>query len=298
MSEYQQLMATADFSCEWVQRGLLFAYQTEKKLDAYASTNQLLSDQFNEPARRLSGSEVVALEPALREGLAGAWYYEHDAHLRPNLLVSEMRQRLQAAGVVFLEQTEPVRLSGSSGTATSLQTSGQTLAADAFLFACGAWTPLMSEHLGCTIPIQPGKGYSLTFQRPSICPEIPLIFPEHRVAVTPMQSALRLGSIMEFSGYDESLRPERLKLLTEGAKPYLKEMPGGKVDETWYGWRPMTYDSLPVIDRSPRWGNVWVASGHNMLGLTMAPATGRLVAELMSSGSPHIDPTPYRISRF
>ena len=91
-----------------------------------------------------------------------------------------------------------------------------------FVVAAGAWTPLLNDHLGCRVPIQPGKGYSLTMPRPAICPKIPLIFPETRVAVTPFQSGYRLGSTMEFAGYDESIRPERLQLLKDGATGYLQ----------------------------------------------------------------------------
>ena len=298
MSEYHQLVQQAGIDCEWVEQGLLFAYKNQRALDAYATTNELLATQFNEPAEYLTGEQLVTLEPALKDDLAGAWYYKHDAHLRPNRLIQEMKRRLEDEGTLFLEQTEPQRISGTGTRATSIETQGQTLAADAFLFAVGAWTPMMSEYLGCRIPIQPGKGYSMTFKRPDICPQIPLIFPEHRVAVTPMQRSLRLGSIMEFAGYDETLRPDRLRLLTDGAKHYLRHVPQANAEETWYGWRPMTYDSLPVIDVSPRWSNVWIATGHNMLGLSMAPATGRLIAEMLAQRTPHIDPTPFKVSRF
>ena len=118
------------------------------------------------------------------------------------------------------------------------------------------------------------------------------------MAVTPFQSGYRLGSTMEFAGYDESIRPERLQLLKDGATDYLKEPYCEPVLEEWFGWRPMTYDSLPIIDRSPKYENIMIASGHNMLGLSMAPATGKLVAELVDGAKPHIDPAPYRVSRF
>lgn len=298
MTEYRNLVAQYGLDCEWVEQGLLFAYQSQQALDAYAATNELLTEKFNEPATYLNGQQLHALEPALKPDLAGAWHYQHDAHLRPDRLVQEMRWRLEADGVQFLEGTQPQRISGTGSTATSMTTNNETLAADAFLFACGAWTPMMAEFLGCRLPIQPGKGYSLTFQRPPTCPRTPIIFPEHRVAVTPMQSCLRLGSIMEFAGYDQSLRPARLKLLTQGASHYLKLMPDTPPLETWYGWRPMTYDSLPIIDVSPRWNNVWIAAGHNMLGLSMAPATGRLISEMVAQQTPHIDPKPYSASRF
>jgi D-amino-acid dehydrogenase len=167
-----------------------------------------------------------------------------------------------------------------------------------FVVATGAWTPLLNRQLGCRLPIQPGKGYSITMPRPSICPGMPLIFPETRVAVTPFQSGYRLGSTMEFAGYDASLRRERLQLLRDGVKDYLREPYCEPVLEEWYGWRPMTYDSLPIIDYSPAYPNVIIAAGHNMLGLSMAPATGKLVAEMASGGVPHIDPGPYRAARF
>ena len=69
-----------------------------------------------------------------------------------------------------------------------------------FVVATGAWTPLLNRELGCRVPIQPGKGYSITMPRPALCPTYPLIFEEHRVAVTPFARGYRLGSTMEFAG--------------------------------------------------------------------------------------------------
>ncbi len=298
MSEYEKIVHTEKIECEWQAKGLLFAYQSARELDRYESTNQLLSEHFNEPARKLCSAEVVAIEPALRESVAGGWLYEHDAHLRPDTLVASLRSALLASGASFIEDCELIRVSGQGRTAVQVDTTQGVFSADAFVFACGAWSPQLKEHVGCSIPIQPGKGYSITMPRPRICPQLPLIFPEHRVAVTPMLSGYRLGSIMEFAGYDESIRPERLALLRTGAAPYLKEPYCEPELSTWYGWRPMTYDSVPIIDRTPRWQNAWLATGHNMLGLSMAPATGRLVAELLNASPPHIDPAPYNIARF
>ena len=119
-------------------------------------------------------------------------------------------------------------------------------------------------ELGGKVPIQPGKGYSLTMPRPSICPSIPVIFPETRVVVTPFQSGYRIGSTMEFSGYDTTIDPGRLQLLRDGAAPYLREPECEPIEERWYGWRPMTWDSLPIIDRSPAMDNVVIAAGHNI----------------------------------
>jgi D-amino-acid dehydrogenase len=125
-----------------------------------------------------------------------------------------------------------------------------------------------------------------------------MIFMEHRVAVTPLQSGYRLGSTMEFAGYDSTLHRLRLELLRAGARPYLHEPYTEPVEEEWYGWRPMTPDGKPVIDQSPALSNAYIAAGHNMLGLSMAPATGKLIAELVAGAEPHIDPAPFAVGRF
>jgi D-amino-acid dehydrogenase len=298
LAEYRHLIEVERLNCEWQRRGLLFAYQTKQPFEAYAATDRLLAETFGEPARRFEGDAVCELEPALKPGLAGGWFYEHDAHLRPDKLLSSWRTLLESRGVAFIEQCEFRDFALEHGRVSQVQTSQGPLVADAVVMATGALTPRLSESLGCRVPIQPGKGYSITMPRPARCPAIPLIFPEHRVAVTPMQSGYRLGSIMEFAGYDDRISPQRLQLLTRGAVPYLHEPTAEPVVEQWTGWRPMTWDSLPIIDRAPVAENVWIAAGHNMVGISMAPGTGRLVAELLSGQPTHLDPQPYALRRF
>jgi D-amino-acid dehydrogenase len=295
---YTGLAEREEIACEWQKKGLLFVYQQQKKFEAYAATNRLLAEQFGEPAHRLDCEELCRLEPALKPGLAGGWYYEGDAHLRPDVLLKSWRQRLEDRGVTIHEHCGFVSFVQKNGRAVAARTLAGEIPADHFVVATGALTPVLSRELGCRIPIQPGKGYSLTMARPKVCPAIPLMLPEYRVAVTPMQTGYRLGSIMEFAGYDASLKPERLQLLRRGAEPFLHEPYCEPVQEQWFGWRPMTYDSLPIIDRLPNLNNVVLAAGHNMLGLSMAPATGKLVAELIAGETPHIDPQPYSLRRF
>jgi D-amino-acid dehydrogenase len=234
----------------------------------------------------------------LKPGLAGGWLYETDGHLRPDKLMRSWRQVLEARGVTVREGCDVTRFIRADGRARGLVTSHGELSADAFVVATGALTPFLNKELGCGIPIQPGKGYSITMPRPATCPSIPLVLEEHRVAVTPMKSGYRLGSTMEFAGYDTTLNRRRLDLLREGARHYLQAPYCEPVEEEWYGWRPMTYDGKPIIDRSPVLHNVYIAAGHNMLGLSMAPATGKLIAEMLSDCPPHIDPAPYAVTRF
>ena len=156
----------------------------------------------------------------------------------------------------------------------------------------------MKSALGCRTPIQVGKGYSITMNRPAVCPKFPLILEEHRVAITPWASGYRIGSTMEFAGYDATLNRARLDLLKAGAKHYLREPFVEPVLEEWNGWRPMTPDSVPIIDFAPKFRNVVIAAGHNMLGLSMATGTGKLVRELLTGQTPHVDPNLYSVKRF
>jgi len=113
-----------------------------------------------------------------------------------------------------------------------------------------------------------------------------------------MHSGYRIGSTMEFAGYDESMNRSRLELLRQGARHYLLEPEAEPVQEEWWGWRPMIYDGKPVIGPTPRFDNVWIAAGHGMLGLSMSTATGKLVAEMVCGSKPHIDAEPFAATRF
>ncbi len=311
---FEQLIQNEKLECEWEAKGLLFVFRSQGAFEHYSHTDDLLRDQFDMGAKRLDADALMNLEPSLKPGNAGGYHYEGDAHLRPDRLMSELRRVLVSLGVEIRENCEVTGFVKENGKAKAVSTkrptrkqgtdaplacaSGSGLDANAFVVATGAWTPLLNRELGCRVPIQPGKGYSLTMPRPAICPSHPLIFEEHRVAVTPFQSGYRLGSTMEFAGYDETMNRSRLAILTDAAKLYLRDPLAEPVQEEWWGWRPMTFDGLPIIDRSPAMSNVLIAAGHNMLGLSMAPATGKLVSEMLGEVKPHIDPGPYGMRRF
>jgi D-amino-acid dehydrogenase len=297
-SLFEDLIRAERLECEWETKGLLFVFQTHKAFDHYAHTDQLLTREFAMPAKRFDSDALAALEPALKPGMAGGYLYESDGHLRPDRLMSELRRVLLHLGVVIRENCDVTAFARDKGQAIAAGAGDEEFAADHFVIATGAWTPWLNHELGCLVPIQPGKGYSLTMPRPALCPAYPLIFEEHRVAVTPFASGYRLGSTMEFAGYDDRMNRNRLSILTDAAKLYLRDPLAEPVQEEWWGWRPMTSDGLPIIDRSPAMGNVLIAAGHNMLGLSMATATGKLVAEMLGAGPPHIDPAPYGLGRF
>jgi D-amino-acid dehydrogenase len=129
-------------------------------------------------------------------------------------------------------------------------------------------------------------------------PSYPMLFPEEKVGVSPFTTSMRLGSMMEFVGYDTSIPAYRIQQLRDAARPFLKASVDGEAKETWYGWRPMTWDSLPIIGPVPQLSNAHLATGHNMLGMSLATSTGKLIAEMLSGAPPHIDISPFSPARF
>lgn len=291
---YEGLVSKYQWDCEWQPKGCLFAFADEKKFLHQGHAVDKMEREYGVKFQPLVGQELEKFEPALIPGQTyGAWYFADDAHVRPDKLVKAWGNQLRLMGVEILENCRFERFLKEGNRARGVQTSQGAIEADHVVVAMGALTPFLNRELGYQIPIQPGKGYSITMNRPSVCPERPIIFEQEKVAITPMDSAYRVGSTMELSGYNDKLNPSRLRLLREGAKRYLKEPLGSIVEEEWFGWRPMTPDSKAIMDFTPKFKNVFVAAGHNMLGLSMAPATGKLVAEILGNTTPHINHKPF-----
>lgn len=305
-SLYEQLFTNEPLEAEFQREGVLFPFLSQSGMNHFAQHDRLLREHFDAGSERYDGDDVTKLEPALKPGLAGGWYFSGDAHLRPDRLMESWKTLLESRGVEIREDhaVKGFRNERSSSSPAKGKLVGRvdtikgSFEAEMFVVCTGAWTPYLNRELGCRIPIQPGKGYSLTMSRPNRCPTIPMIFEEHRVAVTPWPSGYRLGSIMEFAGYDETLNPARIQLLRDGASHYLHEPVGATVTEEWFGWRPMTPDSLPIIDRSPNFPNVFLAAGHNMLGLTLAPVTGKLISEMVNGLRTHVSTDALSLKRF
>lgn len=294
---YREVFEQENMKVDWKTDGLLFVYRDQHEFDAYAEIDAWLKKHFDMAAVPYAGKALTDLEPALKPGLAGAWLYQCDAHLRPSKLMSELRRIILAAGVTILENTEMKSFEERNGKAAAVVTSQGKVEGDEFVVATGAWTPLLSREIGIKLPIQPGKGYSITMARPKLCPKYPMILEECHVAITPFEEGYRVGSTMEFAGYDTTLNRHRLNYLRSGAAEYLHEPTAEPVEEEWYGWRPMTADGIPFIDRSPRFGNVWIGTGHSMLGISMGTGTGKLLAELITGQKPHVPVECYRVNR-
>lgn len=285
-----------DLQCEFEEEGLDYVFRDPRRFQQYMDESVVLKT-FGIATQVFGGTDYEREEPAMLPGVAGAIRFPGDARLRPDRYVAELARVVRERGGVIEEQCRVDRLEPTSDGVRLATSQGERKGGDAVI-ALGAWTPAFARRLGIRAPIQPGKGYSITYSRPARVPRHPMVLKDRSVCVTVWGSGFRLGSTMEFSGHDDTLNATRLAALERGAREFLREPVGAEVHERWCGWRPMTWDDLPLLGRAPGQRKVWIAAGHGMLGISMSTATGQLMADLMTGRPPAFDPSPYRPERF
>lgn len=293
----EELIRSEQLDCEFETTGTLNVYRDARAFAHSRWLPQALTE-CGLPVETLDGARCRELEPALNDSIVGGYRNPLDAHLRPDRYAAELARALKAKGGEIHESTKigGFRMDGSRIAAVCTDR-GEFAGRDVVL-ALGAWSPLLARQLDLRIPVQPGKGYSITYARPQRSPRIPLTLKERAVCVTAWNSGYRLGSTMEFAGYDDSLNRTRLDALRHAAAEYLHEAEGAPVIEEWCGWRPMTYDDLPILGRAGRVQNLTLATGHGMLGVTMSAATGLLIGELICGQPTALDTAPFSPARF
>jgi D-amino-acid dehydrogenase len=207
---------------------------------------------------------------------------------------------LKDMGVQFSWNTSVYGWRTEGGRITGVSTTAGDMFADEYVLAGGSWSPSMINGLGLRLPMQAGKGYSLTIEQPRFHLSKPLILTERRVAVTPMGEQLRFGGTMEISGHSDNVRAERVEQIIAGALAFFPELTAADFAgiKPWFGYRPVTPDGMPYIGRLGHFPNLATASGHAMLGLTLAPVSGLLIAELLTGRKPSVDLALLNPNRF
>lgn len=295
----QEWVARYGLICEFDGSGVDYVFRSEEGY-LHGQHELDLLREFGVGVELIDGGAYEAQDPAFKPGVAGAIRFAHDAVLRPDRYVAELARAVRERGG---ELQEYCALKGlrEDADGVALDTSHGVVRAREAVVALGAWSPRLADAIGLPAlkrAIQPGKGYSITYDRPELLPKRPVVLKEPKVCVTMWDSGYRLGSTMEFSGFDESLNPRRLAALERGAAQFLHQPLGPVERERWYGWRPMSVDDVPLIGRVPGRRGLWIASGHGMMGVSMSAGTGQLLADLIGGRAPAIDPHPYRPERF
>lgn len=299
---YEALVAELGVDVGFTRRGLLMLCHTERGLEEEAR-GAATARGMGLDARVLSATEVGALEPGIELDVVGAVHVRDDAHLDPGATMRALRARLEQDGVRFRNGTEvtglrdrrdavEVEVRGPEGTGVER--------ADALVLAGGSWSGALARRLGLRLLLQPGKGYALTIERPSQRLRTAAILVEARAAATPLGDRLRIGGTMEIAGFDPRLTPGRIEGIKRAARRYFPRLPRAELDGAapWMGFRPVSPDGLPYLGRAPRHPNVVVATGHAMMGFSLGPISGQLVAELVAGEPPSVDLTLLAPGRF
>lgn len=298
-SLYLDLAKDAGFDFGLQQRGLLMLYQSAAAEKEEAET-ALAANKAGVEAQILSHAEVQRLETGVEVTVRGGIYFPGDAHLSPHLLMKGLQKHLEAKGVKFVRNTEVKDLSAGRGKAEAVLTPSGSFPFDEIIIACGAWSPFLTRRLRLSLPLQGGKGYSFDLSGMEKNVQIPSILVEGKVAVTPMAGSLRFGGTMEIAGTDLQVNRKRVEGIVHAITKFYPGINPGMppLEKVWSGLRPCSPDGLPFIGKLRDFSNVTVATGHGMMGISLGPATGRLVCELLTGKKSSMDISAFDPRRF
>lgn len=250
----------------------------------------------------LEGAALREREPALRPEVLGGVFSPEAATVDPQRFLLELADRARLRGVAVRTGVEVTAVAVERSRVTGVRAAdGHTLPADAVVVTTGAYTGPLVTRLGYRLPLQPAKGYHCDRDPlPGRTPQLGVacMLGETSVFCTPMSGFVRFAGTLEFSGLNHEIRRGRLDQLTRSATRYLMGMGDAPARSEWCGLRPCLPDGLPVIGPAPRHAGLFVATGHAMLGLTLGPVTGKLMAEAVLEGRPSPSLHAFRLDRF
>jgi D-amino-acid dehydrogenase len=296
---YRELAKEPGFDFGLKENGILMFYKTEKAGEEEAHLAEK-GRELGLDMAVLNAAECKALQPELELDVLGAVHYRCDAHLYPNHLIAALLKHLTFKGVDIVRNHEVTKIETSGNTITKVFTGNKEWTADNYIIAGGSWSPAIAKLANIKAPLMPGKGYSFMVDEPKQRMHIPALLAEARVAITPMNGSLRYGGTMELDKINSRINMQRVKGIVESIPKYLPdlqpELPAEK--DIWFGFRPSSPDGLPYIGISNKYKNLVMATGHGMMGLSLGPATGLLVSELINGSKTSINTAAFSPDRF
>jgi D-amino-acid dehydrogenase len=280
---YQDIAAQDGFDFNLQNNGILMHYKTQKtgeeELHMSEKARSLGLDVVD-----LTPQESQALQPDIKLDVLGSVLYRCDAHMTPNALMLQMISYLEKAGVKIHRGSEVVNIDHSGSKITKVRTATQEWDADQVIIAGGAWSPEVVALTGLNLPLMPGKGYSFMFNEPKKRMHIAALLMEAKVSVTPMGDQIRFGGTMEIGPINHKINMKRVQGIVESIPRYFPDLKPAIPQEPaiWHGFRPCSPDGLPYIGRANKYSNLVIATGHGMMGLSLGPATGKLISELIT----------------
>lgn len=296
---FEELAGEWDNRFGLVRRGLLMLCRTEHGLAEERHAAERAAS-LGVPAEPVGPDEIRRLEPGVRVEAAGGVYYPRDCHLDPGRFMDELAAACRGEGVEVRHGLKAAGWESGGGEVRAVRTEAGPVEGEVFVAAGGVWTAPLLRPLGIRLPMAGGKGYAVTLDSPPRLPELCAILVEARVAVTPMGSRLRFAGTMEITAPDLTVRSARVEGMLRAIPGYLPDFPVNLLAgrPVWTGLRPCTPDGLPYLGSFAAWPNLYAAAGHAMLGLSLGPISGRLLAERISGREPAIDLAPLSPDRF
>jgi D-amino-acid dehydrogenase len=284
---YEELAGSLGNDFGLVRNGLLMLCKERHTLDEEAKTAEL-ARSLGIPADVLNPKQTAARDPSVRMDVAGSVYYPMDCHLIPDRFLASLEKKLRELGVQFIWDTPVTGWQRNGANIVAVRSSRGEHEADEFVLCGGVWSQDLLRELGLRLPLQAGKGYSLTLPQLRQLPRICAIFSEARVAVTPMAGALRFGGTMEIAGLNEDINPVRVRGIISAIPKYYPDFRQEDFNGVppWRGLRPCSPDGLPFVGRTQKFRNLSVATGHAMMGMSLGPITGKLMVEILSGEKP------------
>lgn len=296
---FEELQQEGDVGFGFEKRGLMMLYKTAKYQDEEEALGEH-AKALGLPVDVLDASQVAEKEPGLDPNVLGAVHYNCDAQIKPGAFMASMERRLARAGVDIRFDTSITSMDHQSGAVSRIHTNQGTFDADEVVICAGIWSSALAKNLGISIPMQAGKGYSVTLENPPENLQHPAILCEAKIAMTPMGRDLRVAGTMELSGTNRTISTKRVESIREQVPTYFN-----RFSPTWYGdaqpWvglRPVTPDGLPYIGRASGWKNLHLNTGHAMMGISLAPISGHLMAQTITGQSPSVSLTHLQPDRF
>ena len=285
---YRELAKDWDFGL--TERGMLMLCATEHGVEEEQHAAEF-ARRLGLEAEVLDARAIAAMEPGMTMAIAGGAFYPGDAIFAPGRFMQMLIERLHARRVELRWETAVDGFETSDGRVTAVSTPRERFIGDEFVVCGGSWSPEIVRDLKLRLPMQAGKGYSLTLPHPRQKPSRGIILAEARVAVTPLGESLRFGGTMEIAGMDESIRDARIRGIIKSVCRYFPAFTPDDFRgiEAWSGLRPCSPDGLPYIGRFARFTNLSVATGHAMMGMSLGPISWKLMAEIDSGENTSID---------
>lgn len=293
---HQQWLSEADMHSRLRSTGWLKLYRQSSSFAASAYERNCLQEAGVE-LQTLQSDEVHQLEPGLQQTYAqGVWVKDAFSVDNPAAVSEAYRQLFISAGGSFIE-ADICEIKKSAQDYQLQSSQGDTYTCNQLVITLGPWSNNLLSQLGYTLPVAYERGYHQHFDHQSATE---LQRPVHDVdgsfVLTPMEQGYRLTTGVELKDRDAPASPDQLQQVLPAARQaFPLEQP---LDTPWLGCRPTLPDALPAIGRMSDTEKLWVATGHHHIGFSTGPASGRLLADLISGQQPSVPAAPFTPGRF